>query len=356
MTASPDARTVIRVTSRASRDSLKVLLVVATSVLATAVGQPEPAVAATGWTWPVSGEVITQYRNGANPYAGGRHRGIDVAAPAGTPVVAAVAGTVRFAGIAGSSGLTVSVRTADGRFDTSYLHLALVQVGKGDRVGPGERIGAVGTSGKRSAAAPHLHFGVREAGSRHAYRDPLGLLPPPGTPPVRERPRVPVPWGAPVRVGPAPEPVRLPSPSRSPRTAPARRRVRVPAGTRIRFPAGGRAPVPRFGPARLPLRRPVPVTRPGRVARRAPRPGRVPSRGPAPTPDATPRGVPVAAPAERRLSSPRPAGGFDLGWALACAGLLLAAACLGRPRGRDAHGERRRGSLGSLRRPLFGRR
>ena len=41
------------------------------------------------WSWPVQGEVITQYRNGADPYAGGQHRGIDIAAAAGTPVVAA---------------------------------------------------------------------------------------------------------------------------------------------------------------------------------------------------------------------------------------------------------------------------
>src|SRR5215203_7124257 len=149
-------------------------LVVLMAVLALAAVFAVPAEAA--WLWPVRGEVITQYRNGSDPYAGGQHRGIDIAAPVGTPVAAAAAGEVRFAGTAGSSGLTVSVRTGDG-FDSSYLHLSSLAVRAGEHVSGGERLGAIGTSGERSAAAPHLHFGVREAGSRYAYVDPLSLLP-----------------------------------------------------------------------------------------------------------------------------------------------------------------------------------
>ncbi|HEU0019562.1 MAG TPA: M23 family metallopeptidase [Thermoleophilaceae bacterium] len=152
------------------------------------------------------GEVLTDFANAGGPYADGQHRGIDVGAPAGTPVVAAVGGTVRFSGLVGSSGLTVSVRTANGRFDTSYLHLETASVRAGQAVGASERIGAVGTTGRRSAAAPHLHFGVRDAGTRR-YRDPLDFLPP--SPGVREAPRgVPVAVRGPVRVGPAPQPVR----------------------------------------------------------------------------------------------------------------------------------------------------
>lgn len=139
---------------------------VATAVLILALCAP--ASAAGAWTWPVAGEVITRYRNGPDPYAGGQHRGIDIAAPAGTVVRSAAAGMVTFSGTAGSSGLTVAVRTADHRFDTSYLHLASASVSKGDRVEAGARLGAVGTSGRRSAVRPHLHFGVRDAGSRHA--------------------------------------------------------------------------------------------------------------------------------------------------------------------------------------------
>ena len=53
------------------------------------------------WIWPLQGEVITPYRNGDDPYAGGQHRGIDIAGALGAPVAAAAAGEVRFAGTAG---------------------------------------------------------------------------------------------------------------------------------------------------------------------------------------------------------------------------------------------------------------
>src|SRR5438094_2814303 len=58
------------------------------------------------WVWPVVGRVITPFRNGGDPYAGGQHRGIDIGARVGTTVVAAAAGSVTFSGLAGSSGLT----------------------------------------------------------------------------------------------------------------------------------------------------------------------------------------------------------------------------------------------------------
>src|SRR3954451_5601390 len=101
-----------------------------------------PPAAASDWIWPVRGKVITPYRNGSDPYAAGQHRGIDIAAPVGTTVAAATGGTVTFAGVAGSSGLTVSMRTADGEYDLSYLHLSAAAVHKGDAVGRGDRIGA----------------------------------------------------------------------------------------------------------------------------------------------------------------------------------------------------------------------
>ena len=178
------------------------------------------------WVWPVSGDVITPYRNGTDPYASGQHRGIDIGARAGTAVVAAAGGEVRFAGTAGSSGLTISVRTSDG-YDTSYLHLSSLAVSAGGRVSAGERIGAVGTTGTRSAAAPHLHFGVREAGTRHDYRDPLAFLPPraPEPPPAAPGP---VPEPAPPSAAPVPAPRHQPAPpaaAPAPRPQPAPRRA-----------------------------------------------------------------------------------------------------------------------------------
>jgi murein DD-endopeptidase MepM/ murein hydrolase activator NlpD len=176
------------------------------------------------WTWPVRGHVVTAYVNAGGRYASGQHRGVDISAAIGAPVLAATGGAVRFAGLVGSSGLTVSIRTADGRFDTSYLHLATTTVRAGASVAPGDRIGTVGTSGRRSTATPHLHFGVRDAGTRR-YRDPLDFLPP--LPRVHEAPRaVPVAVRGPVRVGPAPQPVRahrFPVAERRPVAAPASR-------------------------------------------------------------------------------------------------------------------------------------
>ena len=299
-----------------------------------------PASAAADWSWPVAGEVITNYRNGADPYAGGQHRGIDIAAEAGRPVMAAAGGAVRFAGVAGSSGLTVSVRTADGRFDTSYLHLSALGVREGDAVSAGDRLGTVGTSGRRSVERPHLHFGVREAGSRHAYVDPLALLgpPPPAGPP--EAPRV-VPAPAPVPVVPGPvavpEAVRLPAARRlrlpAGRRAPGARRV--PAGRRLPGPALLPAPVPGGAPAGSPALRPLPALGRTRAAERG-RTARGPDRAVLPGLGPHVAGPPAGAPAARPAPAgarPAPDGrGPDLGWVLACLGLLLAAALMGRAR------------------------
>ncbi|HZG49426.1 MAG TPA: peptidoglycan DD-metalloendopeptidase family protein [Thermoleophilaceae bacterium] len=347
------------------------------AVLLASLSLAPPAHAA--WTWPLRGEVITPYRNGDDPYAGGQHRGIDIAGTVGAPVLAAAAGEVRFAGTAGSSGLTVSVRTADG-FDTSYLHLSSTSVRAGERVVAGDRLGAVGTSGTRSAAQPHLHFGVREAGSEHAYRDPLAFLPPP---PVAARP-APEP-------APAPQPILLtpaPQPAPAGRGAPAGGRVPVPGGA----PAPRDAPVPRGLPAPrgapVPRRVPEPRTAPDTRGQPAPRLGPVPAGAPSPltaplsrpTPAQGPVGHGVEgrpapaglpAPGDAAASRPEladgraglgsgdadqspsaatsagepaatagrgpaaavaargPASGPDLGMLLACAGLLLAAALLG---------------------------
>jgi len=323
---------------------------------------PASATASGDWTWPVRGDVLTPFRNGSDPYAAAQHRGIDIAAPAGADVVAAVAGTVRHAGVAGDSGLTVSVRAGD--HDVSYLHLSAVSVKEGQAVAAGTRLGSVGTSGRRSVTAPHLHFGVRRAGDRHAYLNPLDFLAPVPVGP-REAPRgAPAPVPVPVVPRPQPAPVR----GRSPVRVPARRPVRVPAGRRVRVPAGRRVRVPRLGPAPRGLSpRAAPVPGSGRVPalrpvpsiRRDPRPARAPREGPRPVHLGEPGRDRAAKPAHAPEPAPAPAAdGPDLGWALACLGLLAAAACLGRPgRGKDGGGQSGVGAqLRALVRPLMGGR
>ena len=285
------------------------LAIAAVAALALSLLAPPPALGA--WVWPLRGDVITHYRNGGDPYAAGQHRGIDIAGPAGAPVVAAAGGVVRFAGSAGYSGLTVGVRTADGRYDTSYLHLSSISVHEGARVAAGRRLGTVGTTGRRSAARPHLHFGVRDAGSRHAYHDPLDFLPPPAR--LRPAPRgTPTPVGAPAR--PSPAPLRHPAPVRVPRAA----------------PRGVPSRAPRGAPGRTPLRLPTPRPLPAPAPRPAPTPHGAPAGGPEAGPASAPEPAarPAPAPGGRR-GAPRVDGGPDLGWVLACLGLLMAAALMG---------------------------
>lgn len=340
-----------------------------------------------GWRWPVEGELLTAYRNGDDPYAAGQHRGIDIAAPVGARVVAATGGTVAFAGTAGDSGVTVSIRTAGGRFDTAYLHLASASVRRGQRVSAGDRIGSVGTTGRRSVAEAHLHFGVREAGSRHAYLDPLTLLPPPTAPGERPAPPRAVPVAVPQPLAPGPAlaaadaaaavPALAPGAAAVPALAPGAAAVPALApGPALPAPAPAAAsvPAPAPGPAHASRAVPVPATagldasassptalpsrrtsastsasglaRAGALARASapgnPSPARVDAAragGPAELGPA-PRRSQAAQALQHRIA-PRPpaardaarSGGLDLGWFAACAGMVAAALMLGRPRG-----------------------
>jgi hypothetical protein len=253
------------------------------------------------WIWPVTGDVITPYRNGTDPYARGQHRGIDIEASVGTPVVAAAGGDVRFAGTAGSSGLTIGIRTADG-YDTSYLHLSSVAVRAGAHVSAGERIGAVGMTGTRSATAPHLHFGVRDAGTRHAYHDPLSFLPPPAAANPKPDPPSPAPAPAPKPAPPVTAPVPVAEPAPAPRGAPR------PGPAPRTHPAPRARPSPRSAPrpGRAPQAQPSPrsVPRPGLAPRAQPSPRSVPRPGPAPRSDRGPLPSPRSAP--RSVTAPPP--------------------------------------------------
>jgi len=102
------------------------------------------------------------------------HAGVDISLPEGTPVVSIADGAVAFAGVQFLGGNSVVVDHGGGLFSI-YYHLKEFSVAEGQRVSRGERIGAVGASGR--AAGPHLHFGVRAAGARVDPALLFGLAP-----------------------------------------------------------------------------------------------------------------------------------------------------------------------------------
>jgi murein DD-endopeptidase MepM/ murein hydrolase activator NlpD len=96
------------------------------------------------------------------------HRGVDYAAPTGTPVYAAGAGRVQFRGVKGGFGNVVELAHS-GKIVTRYGHLSRFakNLKNGQRVSQGELIGYVGSTGL--ATGPHLHFEFIEGG---VYVDP----------------------------------------------------------------------------------------------------------------------------------------------------------------------------------------
>jgi murein DD-endopeptidase MepM/ murein hydrolase activator NlpD len=101
------------------------------------------------------------------------HLGIDYAAPVGTAVWAAAAGTITHRGPAGGAGNLVMIRH-DGGIETAYMHLSKFAADQkvGQRVAAKTVIGYVGTTGL--STGPHLHFGVKRNGE---YIDPTKLTP-----------------------------------------------------------------------------------------------------------------------------------------------------------------------------------
>ncbi|MDH2442373.1 M23 family metallopeptidase [Amnibacterium sp. CER49] len=123
------------------------------------------AVGASGWALPVSGWISDPYGPRPNaPVEGVRpfHAGTDLAAACGTPVHAASAGTVSYAGWLGTYGNFVLIDHGGG-IQTAYGHNASIAVGIGTRVAAGEVISQLGSTGASTGC--HLHFEVREGGS-----------------------------------------------------------------------------------------------------------------------------------------------------------------------------------------------
>jgi murein DD-endopeptidase MepM/ murein hydrolase activator NlpD len=128
---------------------------------------PRPAPVAgngnTGLIFPLIGSAVTTSEFGwrLHPVMGTwlMHAGRDLAAPEGTPVVAALSGRVVSSGLAGGYGLAVELEHDNPRRRTLYGHLSELYVREGQMVRQGEVIGRVGSTGL--STGPHLHFELR---------------------------------------------------------------------------------------------------------------------------------------------------------------------------------------------------
>jgi murein DD-endopeptidase MepM/ murein hydrolase activator NlpD len=119
-----------------------------------------------GLIWPVSGPVVS----GFGMRWGSMHEGIDIAVPAGTPIVAAASGSVVIAGWVGGYGNYTCIDHGGG-LSTCYAHQSSFAASVGAGVSQGDIIGYVGCTGH--CYGDHLHFEVRING---AATDPLGYL------------------------------------------------------------------------------------------------------------------------------------------------------------------------------------
>jgi murein DD-endopeptidase MepM/ murein hydrolase activator NlpD len=140
---------------------------VASAVAARKKERPQPAVttrkAPPAWVDPNPTAVVTSC---FGERWGRLHAGVDLAAPDGTPIVAAGAGVVVRAGVAEGYGNAVLIDHGNG-FLTHYGHLSAITVSVGQRVAAGEQIGNEGSTGH--STGPHLHFEVHQG----YYQNPI---------------------------------------------------------------------------------------------------------------------------------------------------------------------------------------
>lgn len=116
-------------------------------------------------TWPVNGTITSPFGTRLAPDEESPttefHSGVDIGAAEGTPVKAAAAGQVAFAGRNGNYGLMVKLHHADDT-QTWYGHLSKISVEEGALAALGAEIGLVGSTGR--STGPHLHFEYRVNG------------------------------------------------------------------------------------------------------------------------------------------------------------------------------------------------
>ena len=136
-----------------------------------------PVASARAWTWPLDGQVLRGFDfDRAHPYAGGQHRGIDIAASVGAPVLAPAEGVVSFAGTVPTGGKTISIQTPFGKTVT-LQRLGSLRVTRGQTVGEGSAVASAGPSTDAELPDPHVYLGIRTTADPQGYLDPLTFLP-----------------------------------------------------------------------------------------------------------------------------------------------------------------------------------
>ena len=114
-------------------------------------------------TKPVSGIISSRF-GARSSIRRSAHTGLDIATSTGTPVKAAAAGTVTFAGWKGSYGNLMVITHSNG-VQTYYGHCSKLYLSAGTTVSQGQTIAAVGSTG--NSTGPHLHFEIRVNGVAH---------------------------------------------------------------------------------------------------------------------------------------------------------------------------------------------
>lgn len=121
-----------------------------------------------GFTWPATGKLTSRFGR----RWGRMHKGIDIAGPVGTPIIAAADGTVTAAGWSSGYGKLVELRHTDGTI-TRYGHNSQLSVSVGQVVRQGQQVAEMGSTGHSTGS--HLHFEIHPSGGSAV--NPIAYLP-----------------------------------------------------------------------------------------------------------------------------------------------------------------------------------